>query len=160
MTSPTGDIPRADTADVVRAALWMLGAALCFSAMAVGGRSVSFELDTFEIMMYRSLIGLTLVALIASATGAHRNITRRKPGLHLIRNVFHFTGQNLWFYAITVIPLAQVFAMEFTSPLWVLLLSPLLVCLLYVHLATNRGQLLSNLRGNRGRRRCKRDSQR
>lgn len=127
MTSPTGDIPRADTADVLRAALWMLGAVLSFSAMAVGGRSVSFELDTFEIMMYRSLIGLTLVALVAGATGAHRSITARKPGLHLVRNVFHFTGQNLWFYAITVIPLAQVFALEFTSPLWVLVLSPLVL---------------------------------
>jgi len=127
VTSPTGDIPRADTADVVRAALWMLGAVVSFSAMAVGGRSVSFELDTFEIMMYRSLIGLALVTIIASSTGAHRTITGRKPGLHLIRNVFHFTGQNLWFYAITVIPLAQVFALEFTSPLWVLILSPLVL---------------------------------
>src|SRR6056297_418788 len=103
----------------------MLGAVVSFSAMAVGGRSVSFELDTFEIMMYRSLIGLALVTIIASSTGAHRTITGRKPGLHLIRNVFHFTGQNLWFYAITVIPLAQVFALEFTTPLWVLVLSPL-----------------------------------
>jgi drug/metabolite transporter (DMT)-like permease len=44
-----------------------------------------------------------------------------------VRNVFHFTGQNLWFYAITLIPLAQVFALEFTSPLWVLVLSPLVL---------------------------------
>jgi drug/metabolite transporter (DMT)-like permease len=41
--------------------------------------------------------------------------------------VFHFAGQNLWFYAVTVIPLAQVFALEFTSPLWVILLSPFLL---------------------------------
>ena len=41
--------------------------------------------------------------------------------------MFHFSGQNLWFYAITVVPLAQVFALEFTSPLWVMLLSPLIL---------------------------------
>ena len=116
-----------DPADVLRAAAWMLGAVLSFSAMAVGGRSVSFELDTFEIMMYRSLIGLGLVICAARLSGAHRTITSRQPGLHLLRNVFHFTGQNLWFFAITVVPLAQVFALEFTSPLWVLILSPLIL---------------------------------
>jgi drug/metabolite transporter (DMT)-like permease len=41
--------------------------------------------------------------------------------------VIHFAGQNLWFYALTVLPLAQVFALEFTSPLWVILLAPLFV---------------------------------
>ncbi len=44
-----------------------------------------------------------------------------------MRNLSHFAGQNLWFYAITVIPLAQVFALEFTSPLWVMVLSPLIL---------------------------------
>ena len=37
----------------------------------------------------------------------------------------HFAGQNLWFLALTLIPLAQVFALEFTSPIWVILLSPI-----------------------------------
>ncbi len=50
-----------------------------------------------------------------------------KFSLHFARNVMHFIGQNLWFYAVTVIPLAQVFALEFTSPIWVILLSPLLL---------------------------------
>jgi drug/metabolite transporter (DMT)-like permease len=40
-----------------------------------------------------------------------------------VRNLAHFTGQNLWFYAITVSPLALVFALEFTSPLWVMVLA-------------------------------------
>lgn len=44
-----------------------------------------------------------------------------------MRNLAHFTGQNLWFYALTVIPLAQVFALEFTTPIWVILLAPLLL---------------------------------
>lgn len=117
----------ADTAHVLRAALWMLGAVVSFSSMAVAGRAVSFELDTFEIMMYRSFVGLLIVLAVSPLAGTLRQVTLRKPGVHLIRNVFHFTGQNLWFYAITVIPLAQVFALEFTSPLWVLILSPVLL---------------------------------
>ncbi len=128
MTSrPTNPVASTDPATVLRAALWMLGAVVSFSAMAVGGRSVSFELDTFEIMMFRSMIGFALVLAVAGTTGRLRTVSRRKPGLHLLRNVFHFTGQNLWFYAITIIPLAQVFALEFTSPLWVLMLSPLVL---------------------------------
>ena len=128
MTSrPTNPVASTDPATVLRAALWMLGAVVSFSAMAVGGRSVSFELDTFEIMMFRSMIGFALVLAVAGTTGRLRTVSRRKPGLHPLRNVFHFTGQNLWFYAITIIPLAQVFALEFTSPLWVLMLSPLVL---------------------------------
>lgn len=121
--TPLGTDPRA----VLRAGLWMLGAVVSFSSMAVAGRAVSFELDTFEIMMYRSIVGFVLVICVARLTGHARNITTRSPGLHLIRNISHFTGQNLWFYAITMIPLAQVFALEFTSPLWVLVLSPLVL---------------------------------
>ena len=55
--------------------------------------------------------------------GRLNEITTRKLGLQFVRNVVHFTGQNLWFYALAVIPLAQVFALEFTSPLWVILLA-------------------------------------
>ncbi|MEQ8903346.1 MAG: DMT family transporter [Roseovarius sp.] len=121
--TPPGTDPRA----VLRAGLWMLGAVVSFSSMAVAGRAVSFELDTFEIMMYRSIVGFVLVICVARLTGHSRSITTRSPGLHLIRNLSHFTGQNLWFYAITMIPLAQVFALEFTSPLWVLVLSPLVL---------------------------------
>lgn len=112
---------------VLRAALWMLGAVASFSSMAVAGRAVSLTLDTFEIMMYRSIVGFILVLAVSRITGHARSITTRSPGLHLIRNLSHFTGQNLWFYAITMIPLAQVFALEFTSPLWVLVLSPLIL---------------------------------
>ena len=119
--------PSSDPRAVLRAALWMLGAVVSFSSMAVAGRAVSFELDTFEIMMYRSVVGFVLVLAVARATGHARGITTRSPDLHLVRNLSHFTGQNLWFHAITMIPLAQVFALEFTSPLWVLVLSPLIL---------------------------------
>ncbi|MEQ9259922.1 MAG: DMT family transporter [Roseovarius sp.] len=105
----------------------MLGAVVAFSTMAVAGRAVSFEYDTFEIMLYRSLIGLLFVLAGAGLAGTLRQITRRSLGVHFTRNIFHFAGQNLWFYAITVIPLAQVFALEFTAPLWVLVLSPLVL---------------------------------
>jgi drug/metabolite transporter (DMT)-like permease len=110
-----------------RAAVWMLGAILSFSAMAVAGRAVSFELDTFEIMMYRSFIGVVIVVSTAGALGKLGDITRHRLPLHFVRNLSHFTGQNLWFFAITMAPLAQVFALEFTSPIWVTLFAPLVL---------------------------------
>ncbi|MEL7255974.1 MAG: DMT family transporter [Pseudomonadota bacterium] len=119
------DATRPDTANILQAAAWMMGAVVSFSSMAVGGRSVSFELDTFEIMMFRSFVGFIIVYAVARSIGTLHEVKRDRLGQHAIRNVFHFTGQNLWFYALTLIPLAQVVALEFTSPLWVLILSPL-----------------------------------
>lgn len=111
----------------VRAALWMLGSITAFSAMAVAGKQVRSVHDTFEIMTFRSAIGIPLVLLIATLTGQLRQIKADRLGGHLVRNVMHFAGQNLWFWALAMIPLAQLFALEFTSPIWVILLSPLLL---------------------------------
>jgi drug/metabolite transporter (DMT)-like permease len=95
--------------------------------MAVAGRALAGELDTFEIMMFRSLIGAVLVIGAAGALGTLNQISRRSLHIHVVRNVFHFAGQNLWFFSLTFIPLAQVFALEFTSPLWVTVLAPLIL---------------------------------
>lgn len=113
--------------ETIRACLWMIGAIASFTTMAIAGRTVSLDLDTFEIMLYRSLIGVVIVVLLSSAFGTARQITTRHMGTHLVRNIFHFSGQNLWFYSITVIPLAQVFALEFTSPFWVMLLAAVIL---------------------------------
>ena len=110
-----------------KAFFYMTGAIASFVAMAVAGRAVSLQLDTFEIMLFRSLIGFLLVLGFIFVRGERKNISRRHMGIHVIRNLFHFTGQNLWFFAITVIPLAQVFALEFTTPLWILILSPFIL---------------------------------
>lgn len=109
------------------AALWMTGSIAAFTAMAIATRAIRTTHDTFEILAYRSIIGLVLVLALAAALGRLRRITaHRLPG-HGLRNVVHFTGQALWFWALTQIPLAQVFALEFTSPIWVILLSPLIL---------------------------------
>ena len=116
--------PEGDTA---RAALWMTGAVVSFSLMAVAGREVAADLDTFEVMLYRSLIGAVIVTAIGAATGRLGQARTVRLRLHAVRNVFHFAGQNLWFYGVAVIPLAQLFAFEFTTPLWVALLAPLVL---------------------------------
>ena len=111
--------------DTLRASLWMLGAIFSFTAMAVAGRELGARFDTFEIMMYRSALGFLIVLVVAGAAGTLREVGVGKWRLHLVRNMFHFTGQNLWFFAVTTVPLAQLFAFEFTTPLWVIILSAL-----------------------------------
>ena len=95
--------------------------------MAVAGRAVAPTHDTFEIMLWRSVVGFALVLVVAGTLGRLREVRRDRMGQHVLRNLFHFSGQNLWFWALTMIPLAQVFALEFTSPIWVILLSPLVL---------------------------------
>ena len=109
------------------AALWMTGAIAAFTSMAVATREIRGAHDTFEILAYRSVIGWLIVVGAALALGQLGRIHADRLGSHLIRNLFHFTGQSLWFWAITMIPLAQVFALEFTSPIWVILLAPLVL---------------------------------
>ncbi len=131
----SADADKEHRTNILRAAVWMLGAVGSFSLMAVAGREVSFELDTFEIMTYRSLAGIVIVLTIVILTGRQKELRTQRLGLHISRNIFHFAGQNLWFFALTLIPLAQLFALEFTTPLWVLILSPIFL-----------GERLTNMR--------------
>ncbi len=109
----------------LKAAAWMSGAIASFVLMAVAGRAVQVELNTFELMFWRSLFGFLIVAaIIKLRRGDFALIRTRHWGLHLTRNLFHFFGQNLWFYGLMMIPLSQLVALEFTNPIWVVLLAP------------------------------------
>lgn len=103
---------------------YMLGATASFTLMAVAGRELAGKLDTFEIMTYRSLMGVIIVVGIAYARGMIGQIRAHRMGLHFVRNLSHFAGQNLWFFAVALIPFSQLFAFEFSVPLWILVLAP------------------------------------
>lgn len=110
-----------------------MGVALVsFTAMAVSGRAIQVDLTTFELMFWRSLIGWGIIVAIVLALGrggrgAVRLVRPHNLRMHGLRAVVHFTGQNLWFYALMLIPLAQLVALEFTMPVWVAALAPLLL---------------------------------
>ena len=93
---------------IAKAALWMTGAIASFSFMAVAGRELSGEYDTFEIMLYRSLVGVIIVVGFTATKNRWHEVRTDQLGRHFIRNLFHF-------------------ALEFTSPLWVAILAPLLL---------------------------------
>lgn len=127
MSAPAASVAPTQAGAVVQAACWMLGSIASFTAMTIAGREVSVAMDTFEIMLWRSLIGVVLVMALAAGTGRLAEVRTARLGDHAIRNLVHFAGQNFWFLAIAVAPLAQVIAVEFTAPLWVLLLAPLML---------------------------------
>jgi drug/metabolite transporter (DMT)-like permease len=113
---------------LLKAAAWMMGAVVSFVAMAVAGREVQSEMNTFELMLYRSAIGFAVAAAaIAASSRGFAQVRSERFRLHLVRNLFHYTGQNLWFFAVMLIPLSQLVALEFTNPIWVALLAPLLL---------------------------------
>lgn len=109
------------------ALLYMMGATLSFSLMAVAGRELAERLDTFEIMTYRSMIGFIVVLIIIYVRGLQNQVKARRLGLHFVRNLTHFIGQNLWLYAVALIPFSQLFAFEFSVPLWVALAAPFIL---------------------------------
>jgi drug/metabolite transporter (DMT)-like permease len=106
----------------------MTGALLSFSAMAVSIRGLAGRLNIFEILTIRSGTGvLVLLALLATHPGLRATLALRRMGLHAVRNSVHFASQYAWALSLTLLPLATVFALEFTMPAWVALLAmPLL----------------------------------
>ncbi|MDJ0957172.1 MAG: DMT family transporter [Arenicellales bacterium] len=103
-----------------------MGALFSFMAMAIGGRELSFELGTFEILFFRSLIGLLIISIFLFRSGWQQVLTQNLS-LHVLRNVAHFVGQFGWFYGIALISLAEVFAIEFTIPVWTAVLATFLL---------------------------------
>ena len=109
------------------AALWMAGSIVGFSLVAVAGRALSAQLDTYEVMFWRSAVGVLAVGAALVLTGRTAEVSPRRIDLHFLRNLIHFAGQNLWLFALGLIPLAQLFALEFSYPILVALAAPMVL---------------------------------
>jgi drug/metabolite transporter (DMT)-like permease len=102
----------------------MTGALLSFSLMAVAIRALAAKLSVLEILAIRSGVGLfVMLALLAVRPELRLAVRSRHPVLHLFRNTIHLAAQYLWASSLLLLPLATVFALEFTTPAWALLLA-------------------------------------
>src|SRR5262245_57452732 len=98
----------------------MTGAVLSFCAMAVAVRELAATLSVAEILAIRSGSGaLILTALVAARPELRHALALRRMGLHVLRNSVHFAAQYAWALSVTLLPLATMFALEFTTPAWV-----------------------------------------
>jgi drug/metabolite transporter (DMT)-like permease len=102
----------------------MTGTLLSFSIMAVSIRLLAGSLSVFEILTIRCVGALTILfSLLAVNPALRPQLRTKRIPMHFFRSAVHFGGQYCWATALTLLPFATVFALEFTLPVWVLILA-------------------------------------
>jgi drug/metabolite transporter (DMT)-like permease len=107
----------------LKAAFWMAGWLAAMLVMAIAGRETTRELDVFQIMEMRSVIGLAMLYPLIHIAGGLGKLRTARPWQQVVRNIAHYGAQFAWFKALTLIPLAQVISIEFTMPIWTAILA-------------------------------------
>lgn len=103
---------------IARTAAWMAGWLTLMVIIAVAGREATRELSVFQIMLLRSVLGMAMLWPLVRAAGGLAAVKTTRLPQHALRNTVHYAAQYGWFAALTLIPLAQVVAIEFTMPIW------------------------------------------
>ena len=117
--------PVAPPQQLARVVFWMTGTLLSFTVMAISIRALAGALNIVEILSLRAAVGLAIVGSVLGLRPQLRaSISRQRLPLHILRNTIHFGSQYLWAMSLLVLPLATVFALEFTMPAWTIVLAP------------------------------------
>ena len=111
------------TPSIPKAVFWMALSISSFLAMSVAGRATTAELNIFQVLELRSVIGFFILLPLVLASGGFAAMRTQRPLAHIARNVVHYTGQAAWLYALTLIPLAVLISIEFTTPIWTAILA-------------------------------------
>jgi drug/metabolite transporter (DMT)-like permease len=106
-----------------KAALWMAGWLALMLIVAIAGRETTRELNVFQIMEIRSILGFFMLYPLVRINGGFAAMKTSRPLQHIGRNLIHYAAQLSWFFALTLIPLAQVVSIEFTMPIWTAILA-------------------------------------
>ncbi|HEX2542171.1 MAG TPA: DMT family transporter [Caldimonas sp.] len=101
----------------------MSGWLLLMLIIVVAGREAMRTLHVFQIMEMRSLLGLVMLYPLVVRAGGLAAMRTARLGQHAARNTFHYGAQFGWFFALTLIPVAEVVAIEFTMPVWTAILA-------------------------------------
>lgn len=123
MTGRSHPVPMHQASAMSKAARWMAGWLSLMVVIAVAGREATRELAVFQVMELRSLIGLCMLYPLIRSSGGFVGLKTERVRHHAARNVVHYAAQFAWFAALTMIPLAQVVAIEFTMPIWTAVLA-------------------------------------
>jgi len=103
--------------------IWMSLSLISFCLMAVAARELSGQLAVVQTLAIRSFVGLMILTSILIATKRLSSLKTKKFSKHVLRNLTHLIGQYGWFVGIVLLPLSNVFALEFTVPVWVALIA-------------------------------------
>ncbi|WP_410218824.1 DMT family transporter [Paracoccus sp. (in: a-proteobacteria)] len=97
-----------------------------FIGMSVGSREMAATLSIRQVLFFRALVGLVVILAVGRAIWPEvRQMAQLR--MHVLRNIIHFTAQYFWTIGVVLLPLASVFALEFTMPIWVTLFAWLLL---------------------------------
>ncbi len=103
----------------------MLVAGALFATMGVFAKFLAGQFSGAELSLYRSLIGL--VAVGAFILWKRQTLATPFWKGHFWRGLTGTTSLVAYFYAMTQLPLATAIALNYTSPLWLALLSTILL---------------------------------
>ena len=99
--------------------LWMLAAAFLFSLMAVCTKLGAEHFSTFELVFYRSLFGMIVIALWVLLK--RQTLRTQFFFSHMKRSFFGTLGLTIWFWTLGVLPLGTSMTLNYTSPLYMAL---------------------------------------
>lgn len=111
----------------VAAALFMLASVACFAMNSILVRYVSEEIHPFEIAFFRNLFAASIIVPIALYHNGIGILRARRFDLLTGRGLVNASSMIAWFYAVPLIPLADLTALGFTAPLWATVLAALLL---------------------------------
>jgi len=105
------------------AALWMAGWLSLMLVMVVAGREATSRLNVFELIEIRSVLGFFLLLPFVYRSGGFAAVATRRLREHIARSLVQYGAQLGWLFALTLIPISQVVAIEFTMPIWTAILA-------------------------------------
>ena len=109
--------------DNVRAILLVSAGAILLTIMAVFVKVLGERLHSAQLMFSRALIGFLIFAPILLAKDGFNMIRSRRHGMHLQRGFWGACGNYCFFYAITHLVLADAMALQFSRPLFMIILA-------------------------------------
>lgn len=104
-------------------AWWMLAAGFLFGCMGVFVKLGAPFFSNLELVFWRSFIGLIVVYAIARQRGG--SLATPHWRAHLWRGISGTVALTLFFYCITILPLATAVTLNYTAPLFLTLLTVL-----------------------------------
>ena len=95
----------------------MVIAAFMFASMSVCVKLASTDYSTGEIMVYRGLVGMVMMAVLARSRGVSLKTT--VPATHVRRSVTGVVSMFMWFYCVANIPVATAMTLNYMSSVWI-----------------------------------------
>src|SRR5262245_51887233 len=104
----------------LRAMLWMIAGGFLFGILNTMQKTLAHELNPPQVVCLRYFVGSLLLLPLVLRAG-WQVYRPRRPGLQLLRGVFHVAGSLVWFTVLPHVSLAETSAIGFTGPIFMMI---------------------------------------